>query len=82
MNSELHTFEEVTPYSYNVISYNGVHWADLICCEDGFFNVWFLNSGGYLTQHDLECVASKLQDLNAGWQESIDEYFEEQDGKV
>lgn len=49
--------------------------GDIVCGDDGFYIYWPTKQTGALTQVDLRIIADHLESLNKGWEETINNYF-------
>jgi hypothetical protein len=57
---------------YRVEWENGVYIGDILMKEDGFYDFWPIQHGGYWPSYILRVIADKLDEINKPWQDQID----------
>ena len=77
MSKLLYT-EKVSDYRYNLFYCNGVQVGEILMKEDGFFDWWPEQRGGYLPSHFLRAVAEILDEMNAPYEAELERFFEAQ----
>lgn len=70
-----HSMIEKTKRQEHIEKVRAVVTEDLVTGDDGFKVYWPSTAKGYLTAYDLRVVADYLDELNAPWQQQMDEYF-------
>jgi hypothetical protein len=70
-------FVQVKPDKYEVwVNGKSKYIGDAIMCEDGYFNFFpELASGGYWPPFLLRFIADKLDEINAPWNKTVNDYF-------
>lgn len=70
-------FKQVKPDKYEVyVNNNSIYIGDAIMCEDGYFNFFpDLSNGGYWPSHLLRFIADKIDEINAPWDKTVNDYF-------
>ena len=74
MWNDIITIEKIGAGSYKVLAKsNGVHFADFLMKEDGYYDYWPLPSRNYgcLPAYILRAMADALDDLNEEWDAQV-----------
>ena len=79
MKTSVISLEKVGPAEYKVKAYNGVYIGDFLKKEDGYFDFWPDQKGGFWPSYMLRALAEKLDELNKPWDDDINKFFAEQE---